>query len=204
MNFDKIKDNWKQDTSKEIAIPKKMEKLKSSHRFTKLQRNMKIEFYAQLLAIFFLAFVPQLYQFDHRLYFLYYISYSTLVIISAYYLYNFYLFYRQFQQFTDTARNTLNQLYTILRLNMERYKAFAFLLIPHIISCVLFFAYNKLLSKNQAIDSLTEKQVVALAIVTLTLVIIYIIAILLWVDKYYGRYAREIKSILQEMDDDNS
>lgn len=204
MDFEKMKENWKHDTDKQVVLPEKISKLKSMHPLERLKRNMRIEFFVQFVAVIALAFVPRAYHFAPKTYFIYYITYATFFVVAAYYFYDFYRFYGKIQQYSDNTKNTLHQLYYQLLLNVERYKSFAFLLIPYFLSCTCILIYNKLLSKNRSIETISENQAIVLFTLIISVIILYMLAVKLWVENCYGKYAKEIKSILEEMDEDKS
>lgn len=200
MNFDELKSDWEKDGSENVRIPKSLEKLKlAKHPVEKLKRNMRNELYPQIIAILALGFVPQLANFQSSLYSLYYISYAMMVVISAYYLYGFYQFYKHMHQYTAAAKDGLFELYYELRLSMERYKSFGFLLLPFGIIWIGLYLYTDLLIKNTAFEALSN----SFLLIGISIIILFtaamIISINTWVNSFYGKYTKQIRNILDEL-----
>ena len=162
---------------------------------------MRIEFFVQLATIIAIGFVPNWYHFHVSLYPLFYIAYTTFVMIAVYYLFKFYRFYNKIQLYSATTKKTLTEVYLDLRLNMERYKAFCFLLLPFFIFWICLHVQNKLLFTNRTIEHLADKKIIILLIMIIVIIAISMLAVVLWVNFYYGRYAKQIKSLIEELQD---
>jgi len=200
MNFEELKSEWEKDNSGNLNIPQSIEKLKmAQHPVEKLKRNMKIELYPQIIAILALAFVPSLANFQSSLYSFYYISYAMMVVISVYYLYAFYRFYKNIHQYAAATKDGLLELYFELRLNMERYKSFGFLLLPFGIIWIGLYQYNKLLLSDIAFETLSDNIILIVIIVIVIFTAAMIIAINTWVNSFYGKYTKQIRNILDEL-----
>lgn len=204
MDFDKFKKDWKKDTKidNQIDVRNEISKLRSSmHPVDKLKRNMRQEFYAQVLALLILAFFPVFFKFGYTIQIIFYASYIIFSLISIYYLATFYRFYNEIQQYSGTTKTTLQQLYTSLLLNMERYKAFGFLLVPFVISWISMYTYHALLKKNRTLDYLTEEKITLIFIIIAVATSGFMLSILLWVKFFYEKYTKQIKSVLDELED---
>lgn len=199
MNLDKFKDNWKKDSEIDYHLPDQISQLKPSHPLNKIKSTMRIEFFVQLAAIIAIGFVPNWYSFHASLYPLFYIAYTTFVMIAAYYLFKFYRFYNKIQLYSGETKKTLAEVYLDLRLNMERYKAFSFLLLPFFVFWICLHIQNKLLFTNRTIEHLTDKKIIILFIMIITIISISMLAVVLWVNFYYGRYAKHVKSLIEEL-----
>ena len=200
MNFDELKKNWNniEESDLEIKIP--ANKL-SKHPLEKLQRSMKQEGKLQLLSLIFFGFAPQIMGIAKDFYMLYYIAYAILVIISGYYLNSFYHFYKQVNLFSEDTKGSLLRIYYELRLAMERYQSFGFLLLPFVFVWFGIYIQDRLLQKGKSITDLTtDKQIyIGIGIAIITLLIIA--SIVVWVKKIYGRYAKELESIIDNLED---
>lgn len=109
---------------------------------------MRNEFWAQIIAIILLAGLPQMTDISSSYYITYYVAYSVLVVVSGYYLYGFYQFYKQINLFHSDTKGSLLRIYYELRLAMERYQSFGFLLLPFLL--VWFGIYSTdLLQKKE-------------------------------------------------------
>lgn len=201
MNFDELKEQWNKEGS-DVHIPDTIEQLKESkHPIEKIQRNMKREFPMQILAIILIALFPILFQFPSSQYIIYYVSYTVMVVISSYYLSGFYKFYRQTELYTGNTKNSLWKIYHELRLNMERYQSFGFLLLPHFLVTAGLIIYNAMEKQGKSLAELTSSHQQGLIILVLIGTLAIITSIVLWTKYIYGRSAKQLENILNEMDE---
>lgn len=201
MNFDQLKEQWSNEEGN-VNIPDTIEQLRESkHPIEKIQKSMKKEFPMQILAIIFIAFFPFQFGFPSSRYIFYYISYTMLVVISAYYLYGFYRFYKQTELYTGNTKNSLWKIYHELKLNMERYQSFGFLLLPHLLITIGLVTYNILEKKGQSLSTLTDVQQTGIILTVLIGTLFYVVSIILWTRYSYGRQAQQLEKILDEMDE---
>ncbi|MFP3834368.1 hypothetical protein [Chryseobacterium sp. SIMBA_028] len=201
MNFDQLKEQWNNEDGN-VNIPDNIEQLKESrHPIEKIQKNMKKEFSMQILAIILIGFFPLLFGFPTSQYIIYYISYTMMVVISSYYLSGFYKFYKQTELYTGNTKNSLWKIYHELRLNMERYQSFSFLLLPHFLITIGLFIYDTLEQKGQDLSELTTTNQASLIIVVLIGTLLFVVSIVLWTKYIYGRHAKQLENILNQMDE---
>ncbi|RKS96784.1 hypothetical protein [Chryseobacterium defluvii] len=199
MNFDQLKNEWNNENNEDINIPDSIKKLKESkHPIERIQRTMKREFVMQVIAIILIAFFPFQFGFPSSQYVIYYTSYAMLVVISSYYLYGFYQFYKQTELYTGNTRNSLWKIYYELRLNMERYQSFGFLLLPHFLLTIGLAIYNQLEEKGKSISDLASSHQQTLILVVLIGTLFVVASIVLWTKYIYGRYAKQLETILNE------
>lgn len=201
MNFDQLKEQWNNEDSN-VHIPETIEQLKESkHPIEKIQKSMKKEFPAQVLAIILIGFFPLQFKFPASQYLIYYISYVMMVVISSYYLYGFYKFYKQTELYTGNTKNSLWKIYHELKLNMERYQSFGFLLLPHFLLTLGFIIYNTLEEKGKTLSELSSTNQTALIVTVLIGTIFLVTSIVLWTKYIYGRHAKQLQNILNEIDE---
>lgn len=206
MDFDKFKNDWKREieAGREINIKDEIAKLKSSrHPLDQLKRNMRYEFFAQVLALIFLGFLPIWCSFNQTLQIIFYLSYIIFALITIYYLATFYRFYKAIQQYTETTKKILRQIHSNLLLNMERYKAFGFVLIPFVITWLVLYVYDALLKKNRTLAYLTEDKIMLLFVIILVATILFMLSVVFWIKFYYGKYTDQIKAVLDELEEEN-
>ncbi|RLJ34558.1 hypothetical protein CLU97_4073 [Chryseobacterium sp. 7] len=132
---------------------------------------------------------------------IYYISYALLVVVSSYYLFGFYKFYKQTELYTGNTKNSLWKIYHELRLNMERYQSFGFLLLPHFLVTIGLAIYNMMEKHGKSLTELTFPQQLGLIITVLIGTLGVIISIVLWTKYIYGKSAKQLENILNEMDE---
>ncbi|MBV8325926.1 hypothetical protein [Chryseobacterium sp.] len=201
MNFDQLKEQWNNEDNN-INIPDNIQQLKESkHPVEKIQKTMKKEFPLQVISIIMIGFFPFMFKFSPSVYPLYYTSYVILVVISSYYLFGFYKFYKQTEFYTGNTKNSLWRIYHELRLNMERYQSFGFLLLPHILLTIGLQAYYTLEKKGSSLLDLTSIYHQYLTILVLITTLVYVAAIVLYTKYIYGRHAKQLESILNEIDE---
>ncbi len=201
MNFDQLKEQWNNEDSN-VHIPDSTQQLKESkHPIEKIQKNMKKEFPAQILAIILIGFFPFLLKFPASQYIIYYVSYSMMVIISSYYLFGFYKFYKQTELYTGNTKNSLWKIYHELKLNMERYQSFGFLLLPHFLVTIGLSIYSTLEKKGKSLSDLTQANQGSLIILIVVGTLAVVTSIILWTKYIYGRQAKQLEAILNEMDE---
>ncbi|WPO91309.1 hypothetical protein [Chryseobacterium sp. YR459] len=201
MNFDQLKEQWNKEDS-DVHIPDTIEQLKESkHPIEKIQKNMKREFPMQILAIILIAFFPLQFKFPSSQYIIYYVSYTMMVVISSYYLLGFYKFYKQTELYTGNTKNSLWKIYHELRLNMERYQSFGFLLLPHFLVTIGLVIYNTMEEQGKSLTELTASHQQGLIIAVLLGTLGVITSIVLWTKYIYGGSAKKLENILNEMDE---
>lgn len=202
MNFDDIKSNWDQENSGNIQIPESVSELKKAqHPIDKLKRNMRLELILQVITLLILPF-----------YFRIHLSgdlqdvllgvYAVFLLICIYYTYHFYLFYKKSMAYSGASRDSLYELYYSLRLNMERYRSFGFLLLPF----VMLLAGLSSLEHVENLSLEWQEILVRLKSLLMSMVVLAVIfigTVILWVDRLYGKYARQIKDALDELKEEN-
>lgn len=202
MNFEQLKNEWNKEGDN-INIPDTIKKLKESkHPIERIQRTMKKEFVMQVIAIILIAFFPFQFKYPSSQYVIYYTSYAMLVVISSYYLLGFYKFYKQTELYTGNTRNSLWKIYYELRLNMERYQSFGFLLLPHVLLTIGLAIYNQLVEKGKLASDLETSYQQTLILIALIGTVFFVTSIVLWTKYVYGRYAKQLESILNETEDE--
>ena len=202
MNFDQLKEQWNKEEGESLHVPNTIEQLKKSkHPIEKIKKSMKAEFPMQIIAVILIAFFPQLLHFPSSQYAIYYTSYAMLVVISSYYLFGFYKFYKQTELYTGNTKNSLWKVYHELKLNMERYQSFGFLLLPHFMITLGLEFYNVLEKKGKTLGNITESYQQTLILAVLLGTIAIVAGIVLWTKYIYGQQADRLENILNETDE---
>ncbi|RYE22285.1 MAG: hypothetical protein EOP51_13655 [Sphingobacteriales bacterium] len=129
--------------------------------------------------------------------------YILFAAISTYYLYYFYRFYKGMHNYNTDTRDGLLELYYQLRLNMERYKSFGFLLLPFIFIFLGFIEWGSSGGEPLTMAGLLNKNPYLFVGLITFVSILYILIIVAWVDRFYGKYATQIKVVLDELKDEN-
>jgi len=198
MNLDELKTAWNSESTNDVRIPSKIKQLgQAKHPLDKLRRKMKSEFYLQSFCILFVAFIPKLLNIDPSLYVLYYAFYALSLAISAYYLNLFRLFYNKINHYTADTKDSLLEIYYELKINIERYHAFSFLLLPIALVTLGMYRYSMRLQFTEFTDP--DQSVISFTILTLTVSIITILIVLTWTRYFYSPYLLQLKKILDEL-----
>lgn len=198
MNLDELKTAWNSENTNDVRIPSQIKQLgQAKHPLDKLKRKMKNEFYMQSFFILFVAFMPKLMHIDPSLYVLYYAFYALSIAISAYYLNHFRLFYNKINDYTADTKDSLLEIYYEFKLNIERYHAFSFLMLPIALVTLGMYRYSMRLRITEFTDS--DQSVISFTILTLTVSIITILIVLAWTRYFYSPYLQQLKKILDEL-----
>ncbi|GAA4435609.1 hypothetical protein GCM10023091_12360 [Ravibacter arvi] len=203
MDFEALKNKWNSENPAEVNIPSTIARLKKAqHPLEKLRRTMKNECWSQLAAVLFAGAIPQVFGLSPAFYVVYYTAYSMLLVTSGYYFYEFYQFYKEVGLYHADTHESLWKIYYELRLNMERYQSFGFLLLPYFLVATALLGYDRLISEGKTLQQITSQQQVIILLVTLFSTLLAIGAIVLWTRYVYGKTAREIDGLLKEIKDE--
>ncbi|MEQ7798333.1 hypothetical protein ABDJ41_00865 [Pedobacter sp. ASV1-7] len=203
MNFDDLKSAWNKESSSNITIPDKVEELKRAELpLDKIKRNMKNELIAQIAAIILLGFFPQIFNFKPVLYTPFYAVYILLVITSIYFFTRFYFFYKRISNVSLSTKDTLYEVNYDIKLNMELYKLFCYMMFPFMIVQVSLLLIN---SEYDRFIKLFETSIsngsfyLYFTIVTVVTYTFLHFCAIYWLKSYYSKYATEIENILKEL-----
>ncbi|MBC7937640.1 MAG: hypothetical protein H7Y86_20005 [Rhizobacter sp.] len=202
MNFDEIKNSWDAEKATDVTIPSALNTLrKAKHPIDKLRTNMKNEFFMQIVAVLIIPFFLKV-SADMRMLFI--SSYILFVAISAYYLYYFYRFYKDMHNYSMETKDGLQELYYQLRLNMERYKSFGFLLLPFIFIFLGFIEFGNVKNGRLNLTILLNRHAWLFTGLIAFIAVSYIFIIVAWVKSFYGKYALQIKGVLDELKEETT
>jgi len=201
MDFNDIQNAWNNEETKNVVLPSSLEKIQQANTpLDKIRKNLKNEFIYQIISIVFIGFIPVLCKFPPKMTTLYYLLFSLFVAVCVYYLAKLYFFYKRLSSITLKTKDNLYETYFDIRLNMELYKTFGFALVPFLILYLMGFMYLEFskipgfLSKD-----FTNFQLGAIFSIVVFSVLFMGITLEWWVHKFYGKYAREIKKVIDEL-----
>lgn len=201
MDFNEIQNAWNNDKNENVTLPTNLEKLQAVNTpLDKIRKNLKNEFIYQIISIIVLAFVPLLYGFSKSITILYFTLFSIFVAICVYYLLKLYFFYKRINNVMLNTKDSLYETYFDIRLNMEIYKTFGFALTPFLVLFVVGLMYFEI-SKTQEIvlNNLQNSHLIILFVLIAFCILFMGIALEWWVKYFYGKYAKEIKKVLEEL-----
>ena len=203
MNFENLKSEWDEERADDVQIPDAIEKLqRAKHPLAQLKATMKKELQMQVVSLALFIFFPFILQIDTSLYLIYFLGFMLITIISVYYLVAFSKFYKTVDTFDLATKDQLLEIYFDLRLNMERYRSWAFLLTPFLMFTIGLFSYSHLLRAGKW-ETFTGLPVAFLFILGFASMVFMIAATNWWLKHYYGRYVDQLKAVLNSLKEDN-
>jgi hypothetical protein len=201
MDFNDIQNAWNNEKTDNVALPSNLEKIQTANTpLDKIKKNLKNEFIYQIVSIIFVGFAPFIYHFEAKMVTPFYLLFSIFVAVCIYYLVKLYLFYKRLNAITLKTKDSLYETYFDVRLNMELYKTFGFALTPFVILFLLGYLYTKFSIKpNFQIVDFTDSQLFSLFTVIICSILFMGVALEWWVYHFYGKYAKEIKKVIDEL-----
>lgn len=201
MDFNEIQNAWNNEKLENVVLPNNLEKIQSANTpLDKIKKNLKKEFYYQLLSIVLIGLAPLICHFPSQTLAFYYLLFSLFVAVCAYYLIKLYFFYKRLNAITLKTKDSLYETYFDIRLNMELYKTFGFALTPFLILYLVGIFYLEF-SKIPGFMTHEFKNYHLFgffAIVVFTMLFMGI-SLEWWVKKFYGKYAEEIRKVIDEL-----
>lgn len=201
MDFNDIQNAWKNDTNENIKLPVNLEKIQSANTpLDKIRKNLKNEFFYQVISIVLVGFVPFMNNFPQTMVKPFYLLFSMFVAVSIYYLVKLFFFYKRLNAVSLNTKDNLYETYFDIRLNMELYKTFGFALTPFVVLFLVGTAYYEM-SKNQdvVLSSLQNSHFIGLFVAVALAILFMGIALEWWVQYFYGKYAKEIRKVIDEL-----
>lgn len=201
MDFNDIQNAWNNEKTDNVVVPDNLEKIQSANTpLDQIRKNLKNEFIYQVISIVLIGLVPLLYRFPSKGLILFYLLFSLFVAVCIYYFIKFYFFYKRLNAIALKTKDSLYETYFDIRLNMELYKTFGFALTPFLILFLIGFFYFEL-SKIPGFfaNEFTNYQLGALFSIVVFCMLFMGIALEWWVRKFYGKYAKEIKKVIDEL-----
>ena len=198
MDFNDIQSAWNSENTKNVVVPTQLEKVqKANTPLDKIKKNLKNEFIYQIVSIVVVGFAPYLNGFPEQAITPFYLLFSLFVAVSAYYLIKLFVFYKRLNKTALNTKDNLYETYFDIRLNMELYKTFGFALMPFMILFLVGVLYFKL--PNAATLFTDSTNSIALFVSVLFSMLFMGVALEWWVHFFYGKYAKEIRTVLDEL-----
>jgi len=203
MDFNDIQSAWNNDKPENVVVPTKLEKLQSANMpLDKIRKNLKNEFVYQFLSILFLGLIPVLYKFSPLMTTSFYGLFVLFLVICAYFLMKLYWLYKRLNTADTTTKDNLYETYYEIRLNMELYKSFTYSLVPFALIFVTMIFLND--HTHDVMDFILHKKSANLIIGGLfagfiSMMITVAFFTEWWINHFYGKYAKEIRKVLDEL-----
>ena len=198
MNLDDIKNVWDKEEGGDIKVPQDLSSIQAAQGpLDRIKKNMKYELYVQIASLVFLGLMPFYLKFRAELMLPFFALYAVMLAISVYFLLKYYFYYKQLSNHTLNSKDHLYALYYDLRLNMEMYKSFAYSLMPFLL------IFTGMMVMNAKKDLVISSTVIYIAVGSyIGIMVLISAATSAWVNSFYGRYAKQIKALLDELKED--
>lgn len=203
MDFNDIEKAWKNDKTPEVTLPSNLDKIASAHMpLDKIRKNLKYELIAQVVSIVIIGLLPFIYGLSEELLISFYLLFFPFAINCYYFLSKLYTFFKRISKQELNTKDHLYETYYDIMLNIQLYKSFNYSLIPFVIVMVGVFFLNEMDKESLMLLVSPEKIKGTLGFVTgffmgLTGSIGGITE--LWINAFYGKYAKEIRKVLDEL-----
>ena len=192
---------WNDDKAENAVLPDNLEKIRAANTpLDKIRKNLKNEFIYQIISIIFIGFAPVIYDFPAKAVGPFYLLFSMFTAVCIYYLIRLFIFYKRLNNITLRTKDSLYETYFDIRLNMELYKTFGFALTPFLVLFTIGTAYY--IMPAMQIGELSNSVLIGLLIVVAISILIMGLVLEWWVHYFYGKYAKEIRKVLDELKED--
>jgi hypothetical protein len=201
MDFNDIQNAWNNEKTDNVIVPDNLEKIQSANTpLDKIRKNLKNEFIYQIISIVLIGFVPLIYNFPPKGLILFYLLYSLFTAVCFYYFVKFYFFYKRLNTISLKTKDSLYETYFDIRLNMELYKTFGFALTPFLMLYLIGFFYFEFTKiPGFFAHEFTNYQLIGMVSIVVSCMLFMGISLEWWVHKFYGKYAKEIRKIIDEL-----
>src|SRR5690606_31814822 len=122
---------------------------------------------------------------------LYYALYALMLLICGYYLVKFYIFFREMNHSTLSSKENLYELYYEIRLKIETYKSFSYILMPFsILFCAILIFGQDTQGFFHKLGNITSTNMIAFFILFSAIIILITVMTNWWVNYFYGKYVK--------------
>lgn len=201
MDFNDMQNAWDKQNTNKVIVPTNLEKIQSANTpLDKIKKNLKNELIFQTLAVILIGLAPVIHGFIAKWLTPFYFVYSMFAAVSIYYLLKLFLFYKRLDKVTLNTKDSLYETYFDIRLNMELYKTFTFALMPFMVMFLLgFVMYSK---PDLKITDINNTVLVTILIIITSAILFVGFITECWVEYYYGKYAKEIRKLIDVLKED--
>ncbi len=203
MDFNNLQSVWDNDQNDKVEIPNQLDKIKSANMpIESVRRNMKKDLIVQVITLLAIGVFPLFMKLTSNIQLAYYLLYVLGLLVSAYFLSKLYFFYKRLSSTSTSTKDNLYETYFDILLNIELYKSFSYSLIPF---GLIYMALLPIGSKYEKIVKLIQKVEQQQWLVVSAVGIIAFFMIIMWAmteaytKKLYGKYASEIKKVIDEL-----
>ncbi|BFM42772.1 hypothetical protein CFS9_14130 [Flavobacterium sp. CFS9] len=201
MDFNDIQNAWNNDKSDHIVLPDNLEKIQSANTpLDRIRKNLKSELIAQIVSILLIGFTPYIFHFEQKYIVPFFLLFSMFTAVCIYYLAKFYFFYKRLNNTALKTKDNLYETYFDIRLNMELYKTFGFALTPFMIVFLMVLIYDQnSKAANFVLFDFNSIEIIGIFSSILFSILFMGLFLEWWVQFFYGKYAKEIKKVIDEL-----
>lgn len=202
MELQDLKQAWNEQPGELPAIehiPQELQKARQP--LFALRQNMRREFYFQVIAMVVVGFLPGLFRLNASWLVFYFLMYGIMVVISIHYFLKFYRFYNKIDDFSLTTVQNLLKLYYEIRLHLEMYKSLNYILFPFVLLLLIIIQKDRFYTELSNMNTSENWPFIIALPVAMGFSVVVLIAITNhWVNSLYGKYAVQVKQILDELE----
>ncbi|TDW50392.1 hypothetical protein EV144_102831 [Flavobacterium sp. 270] len=201
MDFNDIQNAWNNDNSDTVVLPDNLEKIKTANMpVERIRKNLRNELFGQILALVIIGLLPLDSEFPAKMKVPYYFIFGIMIAISIYYLGQLFLFYKRLNNVALSTKDSLYETYYDVRLNMQLYKTYTFVLAPFLLTYFIGYILYKDPDAIKILNGNLESQKLLLYIGVFVATILAIgLLTEFWVQHFYGKYAKEIRKVIDEL-----
>jgi len=202
MELQDLKQAWNEQPGELPAIVHlPLELQKARQPLFALRQNMRREFYFQVIVMVVVGFLPGLFSLNASWLVFYYLLFGMMVAVTAYYFIKFYRFYTKIEDSSlQTAQNLL-KIYYEIRLHLEMYKSLNYILYPFVFLMLVMLQKERFYSELRNLEAPNNWPfIIAVSLAIGISVMLLIVFTNQWVNSLYGKYAVQVKQILDELE----
>ena len=210
MNFDELQKQWDKQPEKDINI-KREYLTKTKSLADKMIKSFRRESIIWLISIVFLIIVPfiDIYQINGVISLIYYFLLFQFIIFGLYYYRRFYTISKMIKQpNTFNSRQNIIKLYYEFHFAIETYRSAIYILLPTSIALfVITSGKNRtaeIVDKFYNFSHTLESEpgfIYSIVIIGVVSVILLILFSEWMVKKFYGRYLKQLKELMEEFEE---
>lgn len=193
MNFNELQKQWQNE---EVKVPlfSLEQQNKVNHPLTKIRKNMKMEFWSNLMTfVFILIFLFTLENVRTITYAI--ILTITAILVTGIYGIKFFVFYKEISGLGYNTKNALQYLMHQFELQKQHYTSYYIAFIPIIVcSYIILFEYLPFYQHQSDYIFIVFFSLTVL----LGLIFLYVLGNW-WFHFFYGKYIQQIEEILEEL-----
>lgn len=166
----------------------------------KIRKQMKQEGILQVLGLILLSVLPRYLAMSSTMMLGYYCLYAVTMSISGYYLSKFYLFYQRLTSADLSTREHLYSTYYEIKIHLEMYRAFTYIIVALALGFVTMYGMIDAPYILKEIGGNVDSKVIMVLVAAFVGLVALIGAATEWgLSMYYGKYLKEIRAMITDL-----